>query len=100
MSAYVIASYDVTDPEKYQQYVQGVGPIVARHNGELLVADSAPAGFEGEARQVYVVLRFDSEEAARNWYNDPDYAPVRQIRLDSTTNGTLVISPQFVPPGG
>jgi uncharacterized protein (DUF1330 family) len=47
---------------------------------------------------VNVVLKFESEEAAMNWYNDPDYAPVKKIRLDSTENGTAILAKQFVMP--
>ncbi|HKJ73401.1 MAG TPA: DUF1330 domain-containing protein [Alphaproteobacteria bacterium] len=98
MTAYVIASYDVVDPERYEAYPPGVGPLVAKHGGELIVGDFDAKPLEGEKRGVYVVLRFESEEAALNWYNDPDYAPVRQIRLDSTANGNAVLVKQFVPP--
>ena len=45
-----------------------------------------------------VVLRFESEEAAMAWYNDPDYGPVKKIRVDSSANGTVVLAKQFVPP--
>jgi uncharacterized protein (DUF1330 family) len=47
---------------------------------------------------VNAVLKFDSEEAARNWYNDPDYVPVRQIRLNATENGSLVLAKEFKAP--
>ena len=53
---------------------------------------------EGKGRGVNVVLKFESEAAAMKWYNDPDYEPVKKIRLDSTTNGTAVLAKQFVPP--
>ena len=98
MSAYVIASYDIADPDHYKDYPPAVGPIVAKHGAELLVASMDATPLEGNKRQVYVVLRFESEEAALKWYNDPEYAPVRKIRLDSTANGTAVIAKGFVPP--
>jgi uncharacterized protein (DUF1330 family) len=45
------------------------------------------------------VLKFESEQAALAWYNDPDYAPVKKIRLDSSANGTLVLAKEFsLPP--
>ena len=62
------------------------------------MADYDATTLEGQGRGVNVVLRFESEEAAMNWYNDPDYGPVKQIRLDTTSNGTAVLAKQFVPP--
>lgn len=98
MSVYFIVSYDIENPELYAGYVPAVVPLIEEHNGEIVVADYDTQSIEGDKRGVYVVLRFDSEEAAMGWYNDPAYAPVKQIRLDATSNGTAVLAAQFVPP--
>ncbi len=98
MSVYVIVSYDIEDPEVYEDYVPGVRPLLQKHGGEVLVADYEGKTIEGQGRGVNVVLKFESEAAAMNWYNDPDYEPVKKIRLDSTTNGTVILAKQFVPP--
>ncbi|NIR52839.1 DUF1330 domain-containing protein [candidate division KSB1 bacterium] len=50
----------------------------------ILVADYEANTIEGQGRGVNIVVSFESEEAAMNWYNDPDYGPVKQIRLNST----------------
>lgn len=39
MSACVIVSYDISDPKGYEGYVPGVLPLIAKHGGEVLVAD-------------------------------------------------------------
>lgn len=98
MSAYIIATYDIVDPKGYEGYVPGVVPLLQKHGAEVLVAEYDAQALEGEARSVYVVLRFRSEEAARAWYNDPNYAPVKKLRLDSCANRNAVIAKQFVPP--
>jgi len=98
MSVYVIASYDVVDQGIYQNYVPGVVPLLAQHAAEILVADYDAQVLEGEKRSVYVVLRFESEKAALDWYNDPAYAPVKKIRLDSTANGSIALAKAFEPP--
>ena len=43
-----------------------------------------------------VVVRFESEEAARAFYDAPEYAPVKQIRIDSTANANMVLAHEFV----
>ena len=98
MSVYFIASYDIEDPKAYDDYVPGVVPLLEKHGGEVVVADYDARTVEGQGRGVYVVLKFESEEVALNWYNDPDYGPVKQIRLDSTKNGTAVLAQAFAPP--
>ncbi len=98
MAVYFIVSYDIDDSEGYKAYVPGVVPLLQKHNAEVLVADYEAKTIEGQGRGVNVVIRFESEEAAMNWYNDPDYGPVKQIRLDATANGTVVLAKHFVPP--
>jgi uncharacterized protein (DUF1330 family) len=99
LSAYVIVSYDISDPEGYKGYVPGVLPLIAKHGGEVLVADFSATCLEGDKRSVHVVLRFASEGAARAWYDDPEYEPVRGIRHATCSNNSLVVAKEFVPPG-
>ncbi len=98
MSVYFIVSYDIEDQEGYERYIAGVRPLLQKHGAEILVADHEAKTIEGQGRGKYVVLKFESEAAAMNWYNHPDYGPVKKIRLDSTTNGTVALAKQFVPP--
>jgi uncharacterized protein (DUF1330 family) len=98
MAVYIIASYDIEDPEAYKGYVPGVLPLLEKHGAEILVADYGATTIEGQGREVNVVLKFESNEAAINWYNDSDYGPVKNMRLNSTKNGTLILAKHFVPP--
>ncbi len=98
MTAYVIVSYDIADPEGYQGYVPGVVPLLQKHGARILAAEFDALSLEGEKRGVYVVLEFDSEQAALDWYNDPAYDAVRKIRLDSCAHNNMVIAKQFVAP--
>ena len=47
-----------------------------------------------------VVLRFPSEQAVRDFVNDPEYKPVKEIRLALTTNANAVLAPEFQMPEG
>ena len=98
MAAYFIVSFDITDAEAYEDYPPGVIPLLEKHGAEILVADYEARAIEGEARGVNVVLRFETEEAAMNWYNDPEYAPVKQLRFDTTANTTVHLAKEFVMP--
>lgn len=99
MPAYVIGSYDVVNLEDYYSYLPGVSELLAKHGGEVLAADFEAKTLEGAKRGVNVILKFDSEEAALGWYNDPAYEPVRKIRLGATSNGYMALAKAFVPPG-
>jgi len=97
MPAYVICSYDIADPKGFEAYVPGVMPLLQKHGAEVVVADFSAKVVEGRPPSVHVILKFESEEAAERWYHDPEYTSVRQIRLDSTTNGSMVFVKQAGP---
>lgn len=92
MTTYMIARYDVEDPEAYLQYAFAADPLLERHGGELLVADDMAKPIEGDGGSVSAVVKFPSEAAALSFYNDPDYQALKQIRLASTTNGSVVMA--------
>jgi uncharacterized protein (DUF1330 family) len=98
VSAYIIVSYDIVDSEGYKGYVPGVVPLLAKHGAEIVVAEYDARPLEGDARSVYVVLRFESEEAALAWHNDPAYEPVKKTRFGSSANSNMVLAKQFVSP--
>ena len=99
MSHYVVVNYEITDPDKFEGYVDGVVPLLMKHNGEILVADFASQAVEGSPHPITIVLRFADEGAAMGWYNDPDYAPLKEQRWAST-NSDMVSAAGFVQPGG
>lgn len=98
MSAYILVSYDVVDPDGFQGYVPAVQELLREHGAEVVVGAFDAKPLEGEKRDVYVVLRFDSEEAALAWYQDPRYEPLKKMRLDSCGNTNMVLVRPFVPP--
>ncbi len=92
MAAYFIAQYQVTDPALYAEYQQGAGPTIAAGGGELVSFDIGAETIEGEPPGPQtVVLKFESVEAAKAWYNSADYQAVVGKRL-SASNGFAVIS--------
>ncbi|MBS1859554.1 MAG: DUF1330 domain-containing protein [Acidobacteria bacterium] len=100
MPAYVVVTYDIADPEAFAPYAPAVMPLLAKHGAEVLAADFDSQPLEGAPPSVTIVLKFESEESARNWHSDPEYVPVKQIRLNSTKNGNAVLAKGFVMPPG
>lgn len=99
MSAYFILTQTITDPEKYQkEYIPGVLPFLAKHKGEVIVADFEATPIQGDPAKSVVVLKFPSEQAIRDFIDDPDYKPAKDLRLAITTNANAVMAPEFKPP--
>ena len=101
MAAYLILTQTITDIEKYrEEYVPKVFPFIAKYGGEVVVASFDAEPLQGDPAKGVTVVRFPSEQAARDFVNDPEYQPVKEIRLALTTNANAVLAPEFQMPGG
>ena len=77
---YIIGHIKVTDPEGYPEYVARDTPIMERHGARFIVRGGASETPEGEDMGRHVVIEFDSYEAAKAAYYDPDYQQAAEIR--------------------
>ena len=92
MAAYFIAQYVVNDSELYGDYQKGAGPTIAASGGELVSFDAAAETIEGTPPGPQtVILKFESTEAAKAWYESAEYQEVVGKRLEAT-EGFAVIS--------
>lgn len=96
MTAYLVANYDIVDPDAYRSYQQQSMPIMA--GGTLLVLDGASVATEGTPGAQTVVIEYASKEAALAAYESDEYQAVVGIRLGAIENGRAVIVDGFVMP--
>ena len=94
---YLINSYDIDDPAAFAPYPPKVGPILKRYGAEVLVSDIAAKALEGRAKTMNAIIRFPSEEAVLNCYNDPEYVEIRKLRQNSTSHCSMVVTRAFTP---
>jgi uncharacterized protein (DUF1330 family) len=91
MPVYFIAQYVVKDPALYQEYAQGAGPTIAAHGGEMVAFDTAAETVEGSPPGPQtVVLKFESVEKVKAWYDSPEYQAVVGKRLEATDGFALI----------
>ena len=97
MSAFLLFSYTITDPSAYEAYPRAAMGTMAGSGAEVLAADYESEAIEGAPGKVTVLLRFESKDAARAWYDSEGYASVRHLRTDST-EGTVALCDGFEMP--
>ena len=92
-TAFVIANFTIHDADTYRIYEKGFFPILKKHGGTFHTYDDNNANLEGDAPPEgrVVLFQFPSEEAARNWYNDPDYQALSENRRAGTKINFLTI---------
>lgn len=96
MSAFLVITYDITDPDRFAEYNPGslpeIGATIAKHGGKPIFA-APPERLDGEARQTAIGIEFPDADAAKAWLADDDYAPLKAIRLEATDNITTYVVP-------
>jgi uncharacterized protein (DUF1330 family) len=97
MSAYMVVSYRVTNPEGFAPYGPAAIPTLAAHGAEVIVADFATQTIEGAPGDRTIVLKFSTKEAAMAWYNSAEYQAVIHLRTDNSV-GTMVLVEGYTPP--
>ena len=95
MAAYLIyARNEITDEEVSRRYSELAVPQIREFGGEVLIARGAVHPLEGDLSPRFVtILRFEDREALMRWYDSPEYAPLKQMRLDSNIGDMIVVDP-------
>ncbi|NKB34368.1 MAG: DUF1330 domain-containing protein [Pseudomonadales bacterium] len=98
MASYLVANYNVTDQDGYNQYLAAVGPTIGNHGGKILVAGPGSTPVEGNPGAITVVLEFPTREALESWYNSEEYQAIINLRTDNSEGG-LIFADEFQMPG-
>ncbi len=92
MPAYVIAEVEITNPDGYKEYASTVPATVAQYGGRFLVRGGKSHVLEGEwPERRRVVIEFPSVEAARKWWDSPEYAKPKALRRANSKGRLLLI---------
>ena len=100
MAGYVIAIVDVTNAEAYQEYARQVPVTIAKYGGHYLVRAGKHELREGEWPGTRtVILEFPSLARALEWYDSPEYKPLRPIR-QANSSASIVFFEGVAAPSG
>ena len=91
--ALVVAAIQFTDKERYDRYAAAFPSVFRDSGGVVLAADEAPKPMDGDGSGTdkIVVLRFESEAAARGFLESPEYRRIAEDRdAGANVNSWLV----------
>jgi uncharacterized protein (DUF1330 family) len=95
VAAYVIAEVEVTNPEGYKAYAAEVPATIAHYGGRFLVRGGVAETLEGDwPQRRRVIIEFPSVEAARAWWDSPEYAGPKAMRR-ANSSGRLILLEGF-----
>ena len=92
MAAYVIARVEVTDRQRYKEYLELTPATIAKYGGRFIARGAESVSLEGpqETRRV-VILEFPSLEKAGRWYNSDEYQAAKKVRAGAAKAEFIVI---------
>jgi uncharacterized protein (DUF1330 family) len=92
MAVYAVVNIQITDPDRYAQYREQAPPTIAHYGGKYLARGGKTEVLEGEwTPQRLVILEFESMKRFNEWYNSPEYAPLKRLRGETTLSDFVVI---------
>jgi uncharacterized protein (DUF1330 family) len=83
---------EVVDEAKMAEYRAKVFSNVESFGGKYRIVGGAQHVLEGDWNLSFpVVIEFENKQAALNWYESPEYAELKRLRLEAARgNGILI----------
>jgi uncharacterized protein (DUF1330 family) len=95
MKGYVLGLLYMDNWEWYEKYYPATAKLISDHGGKYLASGIKPDMKEGkEQPSAYVLLEFPNISSAQNWYEDPKYKPLIDLRNSGGRSEIYII------PGG
>ena len=88
---YWIVRVDITDAERYQQYIAANAEPLAQFGAQFLVRGGPFECLEGQSRSRNAVIEFPSYQAALDCWHSPGYQKAIALRQPVSTIDLIVI---------
>ena len=91
-SSYIIASVTVTNPEQYEEYRKWSTEAMQVHKAEVCVRGGKVEVLEGDWNPGRtVILKFPTVDAAKAFYESPEYGKARKAREGAAIMRMVVV---------
>ena len=88
---YWIVHVDVTDAEKYAEYIRLDNEVFKAFDCRPLVRGGKSVAPEGELKSRHVILEFESFDKAMECYNSPGYQEAVKLRLAASDSEIVIV---------
>jgi uncharacterized protein (DUF1330 family) len=91
MPAYLIADLAIRNAEMFAAYVKVAGPLIGKFGGKVIARSDAAVALEGVPPNHFVIVQFDSMDAAKRFYHSEEYREPLQRRLGGIATGRVFL---------
>jgi uncharacterized protein (DUF1330 family) len=74
-------------------YLENVEATFTPYGGKWLVLDARVEVLEGAWPSSVVLMEFPDIEAARKWYQSPEYQKILRLRIDNAISDLVLVEP-------
>ncbi|HEY1505345.1 MAG TPA: DUF1330 domain-containing protein [Stellaceae bacterium] len=91
MPAYLVADLTIQDAKAFGAYVEVAGPLIEKFGGRVVARSDAAIALEGVPPNHFVIVRFDTMDAAKRFYHSDEYRAPLQQRLGGIASGRVFL---------
>lgn len=87
MAAFIVATVNISDPERFGEYARAIAGLSEKFGGVAVVRGPVVEALEGDAvvGERVVVTRFPDADAARAYISSEQYRAASQKRIGAAT---------------
>jgi uncharacterized protein (DUF1330 family) len=71
--AYIVAEFEVIDPDGFKQFGAATNPVVKAYGGQFLSRGNKPVAAAGEPPKAVTIVMFESMEKAQAYLKSAEY---------------------------
>ena len=92
MSVYMLIDVEVTDSDRYSEYVKRVPRIIARHGGRYLVRGGPVTSLSGNWNPTrIIIIEFETAEQMQECFSSPEYLELAPLREEATLSRAVLV---------
>lgn len=92
MPGYLIADIEITDLDMYDEYRKVVPATIEKYGGEYIIRGGTAEALEGDWNpKRIVVLKFESLDKAKEWYNSEGYQAILRLRTNASNGNAIMV---------
>jgi len=92
MTYYAMGEVTVRSIDWADEYLSKINAFISRHGGRVLSRTLRMEKLEGERELPtnVILIEFSDRAAALSFFSDPEYQPIRQLRLDGSQSEFVI----------
>ncbi len=92
MAGYLITDVEITDADRYADFIEKVTPVIKNHGGKFVARGGTVEVIEGDWNPPRLaILEFGSIEQAKEFLNSPEFNELNELRISSSSINMVVV---------